>query len=137
MRTYKQLTQEQRYQIEILKKAGKDQKEIAKLLGVSPSTITRELKRNGGKQGYCPNRAQKQADKRRKQAAKALKMTEETILLIEEKIREDWSLELSFRLAKKRVWHNHQSRAYLSAYLDRQASWWHLVSAPSAKSQKA
>jgi IS30 family transposase len=93
MRTYKQLTQEQRYQIEILNKAGREQKEIAQLLGVSSSTITRELKRNGGKQGYCPNKAQKQADKRRKQAAKALKMTEKTILLIEEKICEDWSPE--------------------------------------------
>ena len=46
MRNYKQLSQAQRYQIEILKKAGKNQKEIAELLGVSPATICRELKRN-------------------------------------------------------------------------------------------
>ena len=52
MSNYKQLNQAQRYQIEILKKAGKNQKEIAELLGVSESTISRELTRNQGKKGY-------------------------------------------------------------------------------------
>jgi len=54
MRNYKQLSQAQRYLIEILKKAGKNQKEIAALMGVSESTISRELKRNQGKKGYRP-----------------------------------------------------------------------------------
>ena len=36
-----------------LKKVGKNQKEIAELLvGVSPGTICRELKRNKGQKGY-------------------------------------------------------------------------------------
>jgi IS30 family transposase len=43
MSNYKQLNQAQRYQIEILKKAGKNQKQIAELLGVSESTISRSL----------------------------------------------------------------------------------------------
>ena len=93
MSTYKQLSQAQRYQIEILNKAGKNQKEIAELLGVSPGTICRELKRNKGKKGYRPKQAQIKADKRRKQAAKAIKMTKEVIVEIEEKIRLDWSPE--------------------------------------------
>ena len=93
MRNYKQLSQEQRYQIEILKKAGKNQKEIAELLGVSPGTICRELNRNKGKRGYRPKQAQIKADKRRAQAAKALKMTEGLVRLIEEKIVLDWSPE--------------------------------------------
>ena len=46
MRNYKQLGQAQRYQIEIVKKAGKNQKEIAALLGVPESTISSELARN-------------------------------------------------------------------------------------------
>jgi len=54
MRNYKQLSQAQRYLIEILKKAGKNQKEIAVLMGISESTISRELKRNQGKEGYRP-----------------------------------------------------------------------------------
>jgi IS30 family transposase len=93
MSNYKQLNQAQRYQIEILKKAGKNQKEIAELLGVSESTISRELKRNQGKKGYRPKQAQIKADNRKKQAAKALKMTPNLILLIEAKILLDWSPE--------------------------------------------
>jgi len=91
MSYYKQLNQAQRYQIEILKKAGKNQKEIAALLGVSESTISMELKRNQGKKGYRPKQAQIKADNRKKQAAKALKMTPYLILLIEARIRLDWS----------------------------------------------
>ena len=63
------------------------------MLGVSAATISRELKRNQGKKGYRPKQAQIKADKRRTQAAKALKMTEDVVLLIEEKILLDWSPE--------------------------------------------
>jgi IS30 family transposase len=93
MSHYKQLDQAQRYQIEILKKAGKNQKEIAELLGVSAGTICRELQRNKGKRGYRPKQAQAKAEKRKKQAAKALKMTETAIVLIESMIVLDWSPE--------------------------------------------
>ena len=93
MRNYKQLSQAQRYQIEILKKAGKNQKEIAELLGVSESTISRELTRNQGKKGYRQKQAQIKADNRKKQAAKALKMTPALILQIEGRILLDWSPE--------------------------------------------
>ena len=93
MRSYKQLSPAQRRQIEILNKAGKNQKETAQLLGVSPATICRELKRNMGQQGYCPKQAQIKTDERRKQAAKALKMTPALIVLIEAKIIMDWSPE--------------------------------------------
>ena len=43
---FKHLTQQQRYHIEAYKKAGYGNSEIAKDLGVHPSTIGRELKRN-------------------------------------------------------------------------------------------
>lgn len=91
MRNYKQLSQEQRYQIGILKKDRKNQKEIAELLDVSPGTICRELNRNKGKRGYRPKQAHIKTDKLRAQAAKALKMIEYAILLIEAKIALDWS----------------------------------------------
>ena len=67
MRNYKQLGQVQRYQIEILKKAGKTQKEI----GVSGLTISRELTRNQGKKGYRPKQAQIKADNRKNKPQKA------------------------------------------------------------------
>lgn len=53
-----------------------------KLLGVSPSTICREMQRNKGKKGYRPKQAQIKADKRKTQAAKVLKMTATVIVLI-------------------------------------------------------
>ena len=45
-KNYSQLNVEQRYQIEALLKAGHSQKEIARVIGVHPSTISRELRRN-------------------------------------------------------------------------------------------
>jgi transposase, IS30 family len=93
MSHYKQLDQAQRYQIAILKKAGKNQQEIAELLGVSAGTICRELQRNKGKKGYRPKQAQIKAEKRRKQATKVLKMTASITMLIESMIVLDWSPE--------------------------------------------
>jgi len=75
MKKYSQLTDVQRYQIEALKKAEKDQKTIASIIGVSASTISRELKRNTGQRGYRPKQAHSKALKRRKEAAKVIKMT--------------------------------------------------------------
>ena len=48
---YKQLLQEQRYQIETLLVIDKSKTEIAALMGVHKSTITRELKRSIGTRG--------------------------------------------------------------------------------------
>lgn len=52
MSQYHQLTQEQRYYIEVSVRNGVSQTEIAKVLGVHKSTISRELKRNRGQRGY-------------------------------------------------------------------------------------
>ena len=49
---YTQLTQEERYQIYILKKAEYSQAEIAELLERDKSTVSRELRRNRGLKGY-------------------------------------------------------------------------------------
>ncbi len=57
MRGYTQLTQEERYQIYVLKKAGHNQTVIASLLGRDKSTISRELRRNRGlKRAIGPSR---------------------------------------------------------------------------------
>ena len=49
---YKQLTSEQRYTIYVLLQKGTRKKDIAMAINVSPSTITRELKRNSGVRGH-------------------------------------------------------------------------------------
>jgi len=54
MSGYTQLTQEQRYQIHILKRAGHTQSEMAEMLDRHKSTISRELQRNTGLSGYRP-----------------------------------------------------------------------------------
>ncbi|MEX2964753.1 transposase, partial [Microbulbifer sp. TYP-18] len=68
--SYHQLTEEERYQIYVLLKAEHNQKEIAALLGRSPSTISRELKRNCGLRGYRPAQAQRFSNNRRTTAHK-------------------------------------------------------------------
>lgn len=52
MRIYAQLTQEQRYQIYALMKAEHSQAEIAKIVGVHKSTVSREVRRILGLEGY-------------------------------------------------------------------------------------
>lgn len=93
MNKYSQLTEVQRYQIEALKKAEKNQKEIATIIGVTASTICREFKRNTGQRGYRPKQANIKALIRRKEAVKSVKMTTALITLIETKIKLDWSPE--------------------------------------------
>lgn len=65
MRTYTQLTREERYQIYMLIQAGHKQSEIAKLLGRHRATISRELWRNRGMRGYRPKQAHRMAFARR------------------------------------------------------------------------
>jgi transposase, IS30 family len=93
MSNYKQLTYEQRCQIEVLKKSGMTQQEMAEAVGTSQSTISRELKRNTGHRGYRHKQAQRQTDERRQNAAKAVKMRASMIKLVEQKLVEKWSPE--------------------------------------------
>lgn len=63
---YHQLTSEQRYYIYVEIVKGSTQKSIAKAIGVNESTISRELKRNRGKNGgYNAKKAQEKAMGRR------------------------------------------------------------------------
>jgi IS30 family transposase len=52
MKSYQHLTQDERCQIYALKKRGFSQGEIAKDIGASQGTVSRELARNKGKRGY-------------------------------------------------------------------------------------
>lgn len=90
---YKQLTQEERYQISALKKAGMNQKEIAEDLKRSPSSISRELRRNKGLRGYRPKQANIFAEQRRNSALKAIKITNKVKGWIEKLLHADFSPE--------------------------------------------
>jgi transposase, IS30 family len=91
MKGYKQLAEVQRHQIETLKKAQKNQKQIAEIIGVSASTISRELKRNTGQRGYRPRQANIKALDRREKAVKSIKMATDVVALIEDKPGLEWS----------------------------------------------
>ena len=59
MNKYKQLTLEQRYEIQTYLKEGKSKNEIANLLKVSKSTISREIERNSAGGKYHAEEAQR------------------------------------------------------------------------------
>ena len=93
MRTYKQLTSEQRYQISALKEIGYGPSKIAQELEVHKSTISRELSRNIGERGYRPKQANEKALERRTNATARKRISAETWEVVEEKLRQDWSPE--------------------------------------------
>lgn len=93
MKTYNQLTYEQRCQIYALNKTGMSQNKIANQLSVSQSTISREMSRNIGKRGYRFKQAQISSQKRRIAASKTIKMIPTIIELINTKLKEKWSPE--------------------------------------------
>lgn len=93
MSSYSQLTQEQRYQIYALRKAGFSKAAIARELQVHPSTIGRELRRNQGERGYRPKQAQQKAQGRCRARHNATRITAATWQQVEAWLRQDWSPE--------------------------------------------
>lgn len=95
---YKQLDYRKRCQIYGLWRAGYNQSEIAKEVGVHKSTISREFKRNItfvrtslGYWDYKPDYAQCYAAERHKNKPKARKFIKPVEAFVTEKIQEDWS----------------------------------------------
>lgn len=89
---YKHLTLDQRYIIESGLKKGLLKKEIAELVGVSPSTITREIKRNANKSGrYTQMHAQMLANEDKERVKRNKKIGKGVWKKVIEKLREDWS----------------------------------------------
>lgn len=118
---YTQLTQDQRYQIWAMRKAGQMQVEIAREIGVHKSTISRELARNTGLRSYRPKQAHRLAIERRCAKAKP-RITQEEWRRIEALLRQGWSpdqvggrLELEGR---RRVSHE---RIYQYIYAEKKA----------------
>lgn len=98
---YKQLSYEQRVEIYALLKAGLNQTQIAKIVGVSKSTISREMKRNTGLKGYRPNQANERALDRRRNADKHVRFNDDIKKVVKKHIEQDWSPEqISGRLKK-------------------------------------
>jgi IS30 family transposase len=80
-KNYTQLSLGQKYQIEALRKTGMSEKSIAQVIGVHPSTVCRELRRNTPSRGrsagaYAAIQAQTRTQRRHQQKAKCIRFTE-------------------------------------------------------------
>jgi IS30 family transposase len=99
-KNYTQLSLMQRYQIEALLKVGLKQKLIAEQIGVHPSTISRELRRNIALRGrtagdYVASNAQRKTDIRHQQKPKKVLFTIEMKRhAIKQLMIDKWSPEL-------------------------------------------
>ena len=89
---YNHLTSEQRYTIEVLLRQKKSRKEIAQTIGISESTLSREIRRNSGQRGYHWKQAQAKATDRQRRMQNYRNLTLELRSLIRKKIcEEQWS----------------------------------------------
>lgn len=92
-RHYQQLTQGERYQIEVLRKGGFSLRAIGRMLDRDHSTIARELRRNTTARGYMADTADCMALRRRQSAAKAGKQDARHHRVIREGLLLGWSPE--------------------------------------------
>jgi len=92
---YKQLTLKERYHISTLLKKGWKQKDIAASIGMHPSTICRELKRNSDliTKEYSYDFAHSASQNRQCSKAKYTVITSKIKNYIKAKLKEDWSPE--------------------------------------------
>ncbi len=97
----KQLTLEQRYEIQALLNAKHRKNFIAKQLGVNKSTITRELQRNSGKRSYNAQKAQELYKERKNDVFRKIYFTTSMEKIVTEKIKLDWSPEQIVGFCKK------------------------------------
>ena len=109
---YKQLTSEQRSQIFALLQRKSPRKEIATIVGISESTLCRELKRNGTESGkYLWNKAHAKAMSRRERTKRNGCLAPELVWRIKELILEEqWSpKQISGVLRKEGIRVSHQT----------------------------
>lgn len=93
MKSYKQLTRDQRYVIKTLLQEGYTYRKIAKRVGVNVSTISREVKRNKSGDVYLAGFADQKAVKRNCLARKPTVLTDKNIAIIKPYLERDWSPE--------------------------------------------
>ena len=94
--TYTQITPPERYILSTLRQLGFSGREIARVLGRSPSTISREVRRNAWRQdgrSYVPRKAQSYTNERRRVSRRNAQFSDAEWALVESVLREDFSPE--------------------------------------------
>jgi transposase, IS30 family len=120
MKRYRHLTQEQRTLIQEHWQAKKSKRAIARLMGISPSTVSREIHRNWAGLGYEAITAQRKADLRRALLPNRLKKLEGRLLKIVKFLicRRDWSPDQISGWLKRFDLHISHEAIYLHVYKD-------------------
>ena len=122
MKEYSQLTLPQRYEISALRKAGQGPSQIAAIVGVHRTTISRELKSNKSPNGYFAQAADRRAQQRRTQARRPLKWTGRCRRLFEGKLHHQFSPEqIAGWLVRDHALSISYERIYQHIRADRQA----------------
>ena len=110
---YRRITYEDRCQIYALSKRGVSQESIAGVLGVSQSTVSREICRNRGQRGYRFKQAEAKAQSRQAIRSRPRKLTAPLRRKIEAKLRQmrwspeqisGWLCEQGIKLSHERIY---------------------------------
>jgi IS30 family transposase len=114
MRSYRQLTSEERYALSVLRKQGDTQAQIARALRRHPSTISREVRRNSKDRTgrvYRPGLADDYARWRRSRSRRNQRFGPTEWAVVVAHLKKDWSPEqISGRLENDGVLHiSHES----------------------------
>ena len=93
--SYHHLTIEKRESILKFIGAGFSNREIARQLDISPSTVSREIRRNGGRKKYSASRANERYVKKRKKCHKRYALCNPELYILVKRLVEDfqWSPE--------------------------------------------
>lgn len=123
MKTYKQLTRDQRYVIKTLLQEKYSYRKIAIRIGVHVSTVSREITRNKSEGKYYAGIADRMAVKRSRTARRPSLLTEINIELIQPYLEDDWSPEqVSERLKMTEELSISHETIYKHIYQDKQAN---------------
>ncbi len=92
----------EREQLRDLRRAGMSIRKVAEAMGRSPSTISRELRRNASERGYMPHTAHRlSVGRRQRPRCPKLLRNDELLGYVQEKLNRRWSPEqISHRLPK-------------------------------------
>ncbi len=113
MSQYRRIRYEDRCQIYALSKRGASQESIARILGVSQSAVSREMRRNRGQRGYRFKQAEATAQARQAIRSKPRKLTAPIRREIEAKLRQmrwspeqisGWLSEQGIKLSHERIY---------------------------------
>lgn len=111
--SYNHLSSAERYYIEIELKKKVSHNQIAKAIGRSQSTVSREISRNTGLRGYRNKQADRFARDRHVDKVKAIKMTEEIKYIVSVCLQSDWSPEqIAGRLREEAIVSLHHETVY-------------------------